>query len=297
MGVQRESAALIEVGGAPRAREDKRSMCAVAEHAASKGSACAMTYLARVLAREGRQEEAEGWWERAAEAGSVPAKKERAYLLLKSGRGEEAVGLFEELAVPPNYACMNTFGAELLNGDFVPKDEKRAAEMFLAAAEGGMVRGMLNYATCARRGIGMAKDHAASYKWCMRAAELDSAEAHEMVGWHLFKGKGVSRDMSGSVYYLRIAASHGFSLATFLYAEVLRRSIPKVCSSKETSDIASELREEAIRNYEKAYASGNVDAYKRLTLMVQSRPESRRDSLLARTQLRAALRAGAREEE
>ncbi|KAJ3096483.1 hypothetical protein HDU97_005865 [Phlyctochytrium planicorne] len=94
----------------------------------------------------------------------------------------------------------------------IPKDIKKAFELFYRAAEAGDANAQYHVARCFRYGIGVARNDAQAIAWLYRAIDRpDGAniEARVLLGDMFRDGFGVARDQSMAHKHYRIAASDG----------------------------------------------------------------------------------------
>jgi hypothetical protein len=76
--------------------------------------------------------------EQAAAAGVVSAQSDLALALFRSNRREEAMPWVSLAAEAGDPRCQYLLGVALHNGDFLPRDERRAVRLLSAAAKAGI---------------------------------------------------------------------------------------------------------------------------------------------------------------
>ena len=76
---------------------------------------------------------------------------------------------------------MNNLGACFLNGEGVEKNEEKAYEWFLKAAECGDAMAQYNVAYCYEHGVGVEQSDDNAIYWLARAAEQGDYDAEKAI--------------------------------------------------------------------------------------------------------------------
>ena len=100
-------------------------------------------------------------------------------------------------------------------GQGVKQDYGQAAQLFLAAANGGVAEAQYNVAVMYSEGMGVPKDPAQSVKWYQKAAAQGNANAAFNLGVAYSNGIGVQQDIQEAVRWFRRAATAGVINAQF----------------------------------------------------------------------------------
>ena len=109
--------------------------------------------------------------------------------------------------------ALNAMGTLHEEGTGVAKDEKKAFEYFQKGAKYGDAMAQLNLAECYEKGRGVEKNIAESKKWLMTAANQNHPQAQMAYAWKLEHGEGTDKNThEAAQWYLR-AAEQGFVAA------------------------------------------------------------------------------------
>lgn len=100
-------------------------------------------------------------------------------------------------------------------GQGVKQDYGHAAQLFQAAANGGVAEAQYNVAVMYSEGMGLPKDPAQSVKWYQKAAAQGNANAAFNLGVAYSNGTGVQQDIQEAARWFRRAASAGVVNAQF----------------------------------------------------------------------------------
>ncbi len=100
-------------------------------------------------------------------------------------------------------------------GQGVKQDYGHAAQLFQAAANGGVAEAQYNVAVMYSEGMGVPKDPAQSVKWYQKAAAQGNANAAFNLGVAYSNGTGVQQDIQEAARWFRRAASAGVVNAQF----------------------------------------------------------------------------------
>lgn len=87
-------------------------------------------------------------------------------------------------------------GLSFFKGEGRPKDEARAASLFLEAAKGGSAAGQYFVADCYHHGWGLDEDRVEAIRWYRKASEQGFAPATFALGECYYWGHGVTKDES-----------------------------------------------------------------------------------------------------
>jgi TPR repeat protein len=99
------------------------------------------------------------------------------------------------------------------HGEGVTKDEAKAFQWYLRAAEQGYAVAQSNVGYGYSNGEGVAKDQAKAFQWYLRAAEQGYAVAQSNVGSGYDNGKGVAKDQAKAFQWYLRAADQGNAAA------------------------------------------------------------------------------------
>eukprot|EP00928_Gymnodinium_smaydae_P075317 TRINITY_DN58339_c0_g1_i1.p1 TRINITY_DN58339_c0_g1~~TRINITY_DN58339_c0_g1_i1.p1 ORF type:complete len:558 (+),score=102.70 TRINITY_DN58339_c0_g1_i1:193-1674(+) len=115
--------------------------------------------------------------------------------------------LYEDEAAKGNIAAQCSLAVWYELGFVVPKDERRAFELFSSAAEKGSARAQYHLGSCFERGVGCTANLADAFTWLHRSAQQDFGAAQVAVARMYRKGnKAVSRNLvTAAEWYLRAA--------------------------------------------------------------------------------------------
>ena len=105
--------------------------------------------------------------------------------------------------------CMVTMGTMLLNGDLLPKDEGRAANLFQQAADAGSLQAMCQLAECYENGMGVTLNSRTAFNLRMQAAEAGYPAAMRLVAYCYDEGIYVQSDQAKAIEWLQHAAEAG----------------------------------------------------------------------------------------
>ncbi|MEQ9641647.1 MAG: CHASE2 domain-containing protein [Alphaproteobacteria bacterium] len=92
----------------------------------------------------------------------------------------------------------------------LPRDDRKALEIYRAEAEGGYANAQYSLAKVLRDGHGVEADPAAAATWFHAAAQQGHARAQRHYGMRLARGEGVERDDEQALLWLSLAAWQGF---------------------------------------------------------------------------------------
>jgi TPR repeat protein len=102
-----------------------------------------------------------------------------------------------------------TLAARYLNGDGVPRDEKRALGLLRPAAERGEAEAQFLLGLSYRSGRGVAANDVEANRWLERAAKQEHAQAQYLLGLSYLRGRGVAKDSRQAVELFRQSALQG----------------------------------------------------------------------------------------
>jgi TPR repeat protein len=110
-----------------------------------------------------------------------------------------------------NTDAMLTLGYAYLRGELsLPKDSKKAIELFTQAAKKGNVDAQYNLGLMYVRGEGLEKSLTKAAPWFERAAMQGDAGAQYNTGLMYFNGEGTKRDLVKASFFLRLAAEQKY---------------------------------------------------------------------------------------
>ena len=102
------------------------------------------------------------------------------------------------------------------NGEGLPQDDAKAAELFLKAAEHGHPLAMYEIGCYYHLGRGVEQDYLEAAKWWRRAARHGDREAMNNLGVLREQGDGVEKDLVEAFLWYRSAAELGHVDATYM---------------------------------------------------------------------------------
>ncbi|MBQ2850498.1 MAG: sel1 repeat family protein [Thermoguttaceae bacterium] len=210
---------LRQIGGDANEREATRWLFEAAE----RGDAQARLTLGRETANgsfdDRRTQDCVRWLRSEAEAGSAEA----AFLASRCvavGRGTprdpiEELRLLQEAANGGFPEAQNELGLRFSQDcEGVERDDRRAFELFGAAAIGGDAAATANLAYCCERGVGV-EQNAVCGEYLLRvAAELGEGSAAVELSDRLLEGRGCERNRRFAIFWLEAAAAAGEIEAT-----------------------------------------------------------------------------------
>ncbi|RIB00316.1 hypothetical protein C2G38_2234770, partial [Gigaspora rosea] len=106
---------------------------------------------------------------------------------------------------------LRTLGYNYELGIGVEKDEKKAFEYYMKAAELGNPTAMQDVSLCYYYGIGVEINYQKSFEYCKKSADLGNAMGMSNVGDHYQHGQGVDQDYNKAFKYFEKAANIGSS--------------------------------------------------------------------------------------
>jgi ankyrin repeat protein len=119
----------------------------------------------------------------------------------------------QQLAIQGDASALGLLGKMYLNGEGLPKDEQRAFQYALQAAELNDANGCNVCGVCAAEGRGTVQDKGKALQYFRRGTFLGSEKAAYNASWLLLNGDGVPRDVTQGLKYLDIAAKAGYAPA------------------------------------------------------------------------------------
>lgn len=100
-------------------------------------------------------------------------------------------------------------------GKYVPRDDKKAVQFFLMAAEKGNMEAQYKLGVMYEGGFGVTQDFATAYTWYQQAAQQGHGAAANNIGTMYEKGKGVNTDPVEAIKWYRNAAAKGVAAANY----------------------------------------------------------------------------------
>jgi TPR repeat protein len=133
-----------------------------------------------------------------------------------------AIAALEVAAAAGNPDAQLRLGVMYANGDEVPLNYSRAAELIGQAAEQGLVDAQSTLAWLYANGYGVAQSDDGAREWYTRAAEQGSARDQYVVGtMYRFAQFGAGRDGAAASRWFRLSADQGFAPAQFALGKML----------------------------------------------------------------------------
>jgi TPR repeat protein len=145
----------------------------------------------------------------AAEPDVMRFKTLLARALDKAGRGDEAARLNEIAMRAGSLAGYHNMGNLYRKGLGVEKDQKKAFELFLYAAERGHVEDQSNVGVMYMQGQGVEKDFAQAMRWLMAASEQNWGTAADKIGLLHLDGKGVEKNIDKALEFFEKGVNLG----------------------------------------------------------------------------------------
>lgn len=171
----------------------------------------------------------------------------------KCGNDTQAAYWFEKACALGHVDSQYELARLYEKGVGVEKSAKRAAELYISAANGGNVEAQYCIFKCYYYGDGVEKNVVEAALWCEKASASGLAKATEFMG-HLYeRGEGVVRDLYKAVSYYRRAASKGCARAAFYLGRCY-----------ENGDGVTRSLSNAVKYYNLAAKAENADAQYRL---------------------------------
>ena len=134
----------------------------------------------------------------------------------------QAVAALERAAEGGNAEAQFRLGVMYANGDEVPLNYSRAAELIRQAAGQGMVSAQSTLAWLYANGYGVDQRDDKAREWYLKAAEQGSAKDQYVVAsMYRFAQFGAARNIAASLEWYRRAADQGFAPAQFALGRML----------------------------------------------------------------------------
>lgn len=111
--------------------------------------------------------------------------------------------------------AQNYLGMLYYGGVNVPKDEKRAFELFMQAAQQGNAAACMNVADCYENGEGVEQSSDEAFKWYQKAADLGNPDAQSSVGLFYEFGMGVEKSLEKAAMMYKLAVDGGSTSALY----------------------------------------------------------------------------------
>ncbi|RIB23852.1 kinase-like domain-containing protein [Gigaspora rosea] len=108
---------------------------------------------------------------------------------------------------------LRTLGYNYELGNGVKKDEKKAFEYYMKAAELENSDAMNDVSLCYKQGIGVVRNYQKSFEYCKRSADLGNARGMCSVGKRYKYGEGVDQDYNKAFEYYKKSANMGLKSA------------------------------------------------------------------------------------
>jgi TPR repeat protein/pSer/pThr/pTyr-binding forkhead associated (FHA) protein len=164
---------------------------------------------------------------------------------------KRAFELFSKAAAQKFPVAQSNVGVCFFLGAGVPQDAEQAVKWFRLAAEQHYAKGQLNLAMCLDRGDGAVQNQVEAVKWYEKAAEQGLKSAMSLLSFCYSEGKGVAKDEVQARYWiLQSSAGEDRFLSRHFYAYER--------DSRETVDSAMSPLE-----VDQAVAAMDVDRFER----------------------------------
>jgi TPR repeat protein len=155
--------------------------------------------------------QAKGWYEKAANQGLAEGSLYVGDLYLKrdSATSEDfilAAQWFEKATKLGSSQASVELATVYAEGKGVPKDEKRAFELYTTAAKARNIEAQLRVGDCYRNGRGVRKDTSEAVRWYIKSAKQSNAVAQRNLGEIYTKGTGVEKNEKESFFWYQLAA-------------------------------------------------------------------------------------------
>lgn len=181
------------------------------ERASAMGHTDSMVALGRLLLSEGKEKEAIDLFRKA----SVAGNNEATSALVSMDREEKSIsekfiGKVSSLAESGNGQACRILADCYLNGICIAKDQAKAVEWYIKAADNGETSSVYTLGKLYRDGTGVQKDGAEAVRWFTIAGERGNVFAMNDLAMMYMRGIGVERDMESCIKWLEKAAECGF---------------------------------------------------------------------------------------
>lgn len=127
----------------------------------------------------------------------------------------EAVTVLHSLAAAGHLRSFISLGECYEEGFGVMKDENKAFQCFLTAAERGDDTAQVKVGMRFKDGIGTGKDEKQAVKWYRKAAEQNNSDGQNAMGVCRMRGVGLRKDEQKAITWFRKAASFGSARGRF----------------------------------------------------------------------------------
>jgi len=166
-----------------------------------------------------------------------------------------------ELAEKGEATAQDKLGTMYASGDSVPKNFKRAAELFKKSADQGLASAQFHLGLAYRKGQGVQQSNEVAVSWFRKAAEAGYAKAQYSLGYMYANGVGVQKDLNEAVLWISKAADQGLPTAQSAIARL--NAITEDVRQREIETISAEslatiVRKDSDADRNKAPASGQV---------------------------------------
>lgn len=134
----------------------------------------------------------------------------------------QVVTALEKAASKGNSEAQFRLGLMYANGDELPLDYTRAAQLISEAANAGMTDAQSTMGWLYANGYGVHQNDEIAYRWYLKAAEQGSAKDQYLLGtMSRFGQYGQSRDPQAALAWYTKAADQGFAPAQFAIGKML----------------------------------------------------------------------------
>lgn len=148
------------------------------------------------------------------------AALERAVADYEAGRLGEARVALQALARQQVPAAQYDLAVMHLRGEMPRPSRRQAAQLLLAAAQGGFVTAQFMWAQSLENGEFGSRDLVAAHEWYERAASAGSVPAQLAMGTAYYLGRGRPQDAARAAHWYRQAALGGDEGAMYLLASM-----------------------------------------------------------------------------
>ncbi len=143
----------------------------------------------------------------------------------RAGRGEDAYVMNEQAMAAGYLAAWHNMGNLYQKGLGVPKDDAKAYELYLYAAERGHPEDQHNIGIARLNGRGVEKDEAEARVWFSKAADQNWSASINMLGLMAEKGQGGPADATAAVAFYDRSVNLGNRNAMVNLANAYRKGV------------------------------------------------------------------------
>lgn len=144
---------------------------------------------------------------------------------LQGGEDDFDPAALRLLAERGNADAQFELGIRYLGGEGMPKDEKKAAEWLMKAADQEKLEAMNALGTMHEEGVGVPKDEKKAFEWYEKAAKYGFPLAQQNLSQCYEMGRGVEKNQAEANKWLERAAHQEFAPSQAMYAFKLERGL------------------------------------------------------------------------